>query len=201
MDMREGCAAALVAWVVGCGGDGGSEDGASATSSAAMPGDSSTGMATSSGSADPDSSSSATGEGSSTTGAALQLCGIDDLAPGAANPIEAGDRVAMQLPTEIGDILARSCGCHFADDLVVPGDYPPNGILDLTTWSAWQSDFGTLPTYEAARARLDPEIPAIIMPPLTCNVGAGETMLPEDRARLLEWIAALAPDGATWTGM
>jgi hypothetical protein len=142
-----------------------------------------------------------TSEGTSggSTGEALQRCGIDDLAPDASNPLVASDRVPMQLPIEIADILTRSCGCHLADDLVIPGDYPSTGMLDLTTWPAWHAPFGDEPTYEAARNRLDPAVPIIIMPPHTCNVGDGETMLPEDRARLLEWIVALAPDGVTWS--
>lgn len=199
-------ALSCVLWL-GCGDDGDAAD-EDATSSSSAASTSDGGSATTS-----TSSSDATGttesadttaeasEGSSTTSAATQLCGIDDLAPGAANPIEASDEMPMQLPIEIGDILARSCGCHFADDLVIAGDYPPNGTLDLTTWTAWHSDFSGSPTYEAARDRLDPAIELIIMPPQTCDVGNGETMLPEDRARLLEWIAAEAPDGPTWSGM
>jgi hypothetical protein len=135
----------------------------------------------------------------STGDVALQRCGIADLAPGASNPLVASDREPMQLPTEIADILTRSCGCHLADDIVIPGDYPAAGTLDLTTWQSWQIDYGSVPTYEAARKRLDPEIPELVMPPGQCDVGAGETMLPEDRARLLEWVVALAPDGVTWS--
>ncbi len=138
---------------------------------------------------------------SSSTGEPLQLCGIEDLAPGTPSPIVASDERPMQLPTEIAAILERSCGCHYADDLVIGGDYPSGGMLDITTWPAWQATFNNGPTYEAVRKKLEPSNPILIMPPYTCNVGGGETMRPEDRARLLEWIAADAPDGVTWSAM
>lgn len=206
--LRHACVSASFAIVIGCGDAGPPEDGAATSGGASGP--TSTGLASSAQTSEDTSGATSEGSnttgidssaGSDTTGAALQLCGIDDLAPGAANPIVASDRIAMQLPTEIGAILARSCGCHFADDLVVPGDYPRAGTLDLTTWSAWHSDFGAVPTYEAARLRVEAGIPVLLMPPPMCDVGDGETMVPADRARLLEWIAALAPDGPTWAGM
>jgi len=204
--LRHGCARASFAILIGCGDAGPPEDDAATSGGSSIPTTSSTGLggsAQTSGATTEGSNTTGvdTSAGSETTGAALQPCGIDDLAPGAANPIVASDRIAMQLPTEIGDILARSCGCHFADDLIVPGDYPQAGTLDLTTWSAWHSDFGEVPTYEAARLRVEAVIPVLLMPPPMCDVGDGETMLPADRARLLEWIAALAPDGPTWAGM
>ena len=156
------------------------------------------GTGTSSGSSGESSSDGGVAESSSGE-AALQKCGIADLAPGASNPLVASDRMPMQLPLEIADIMTRSCGCHLADDLVIPGDYPSSGTLDLTTWPAWHSMFGDDPTYEVARSRLTPDAPILIMPPHTCDVGGGETMLPEDRARMLEWIEATAPDGVTWS--
>ena len=157
-----------------------------------------TGASTTSGSSGESSSDGGVAE-SSSGDPALQKCGILDLAPDASNPLVASDRMPMQLPLEIADIMTRSCGCHLADDLVIPGDYPSSGTLDLTTWPAWHSLYGDDPTYEVARSRLTPDAPILIMPPHTCDVGGGETMLPEDRARMLEWIAATAPDGVTWS--
>ncbi|HWB81091.1 MAG TPA: hypothetical protein VG755_39280 [Nannocystaceae bacterium] len=190
----------------GCGDDGGeggasgsegSSTGQAATATTSSTTTTATGTSTTSGSSE---SSSDDGSADSSSGdAMLQKCGIDDLAPGASNPLVASDREPMQLPLEIADIMTRSCGCHLADDLVIPGDYPSGGTLDLTTWTAWHSMFGDNPTYEVARARLTPDAPILIMPPHTCDVGGGETMLPEDRARMLQWIAATAPDGVTWS--
>lgn len=145
------------------------------------------------------SSSETSAADTSSTGEPLQLCGIEDLAPGTASPVVASDARPMQLPTEIATILERSCGCHYADDLVISGDYPSGGMLDITTWTAWQSTFNNGPTYEAVRKKLEPSNPILLMPPYACNTGGGETMLPEDRARLLEWIDADAPDGVTWS--
>lgn len=166
---------------------------ASATTTSASTTSTNTTTASDTGSSETSAAESSTGD------AALQKCGIADLAPDASNPLVASDRTPMQLPLEIADIMTRSCGCHLADDLVIPGDYPAAGKLDLTTWPAWHSMFGDDPTYEVARSRLTPDAPILIMPPHTCDVGGGETMLPEDRARMLEWIAAMAPDGVTWS--
>ncbi len=199
----------LAIGLVGCAAPGGDDvaDGTSAGST--DPGSTTMGTTSPSTTTAPattesgtDTSATSTGDPSGSSGstdADLQRCGIEDLAPGAVNPLVASDRMPMRLPTEIADILARSCGCHLADDLVIPGDYPASGTLDITTWPAWQSPFGDVPTYEAARAKLDPRNPILVMPPHTCDVGDGETMLPADRARMLEWIVALAPDGVTWS--
>jgi hypothetical protein len=190
------CVTVVGALALACGDSGAADDGGSSgsgttTSTTSTTSTESTGLGT--------SSSETAAVDSSSTGEPLQLCGIEDLAPGTASPIVASDTRPMQLPTEITTILERSCGCHYADDLVIAGDYPSGGMLDITTWPAWQSTFNNGPTYEAVRKKLEPSNPILIMPPLTCNVGGGETMLPEDRARLLEWIAADAPDGVTWS--
>lgn len=180
-------------------GDTGSAEGSSSTDAGATTTVGATTMPATTTPVGSDSSSEAGSADSSSGDAALQRCGIADLAPGASNPLVASDRLPMQLPLEIADIMTRSCGCHLADDLVIPGDYPSTGTLDLTTWPAWHSLYGDDPTYEVARSRLTPDAPILIMPPHTCDVGGGETMLPEDRARMLQWIAATAPDGVTWS--
>ena len=127
-------------------------------------------------------------------------CGLADLAPGAPDPVVAGE-AAMQLPAAIGDIVVRGCGCHLADDLAadVP-DYPSTGALQLTTWTQWHAPFGTTttPTFEIVASRLVLDGPAGMPPPSACDVGDGATMDPADRTALLDWIAAGAPDGATW---
>jgi hypothetical protein len=200
----------LVGFVLGCSAcpaDGPAEDGAQSEGTPTSGTDTTTSSTTSASTTTATTTDASSSEASSSEGSVeassgdgeLQRCGIDDLAPGASNPLVASDRTPMQLPLEIADILTRSCGCHLADDLVIPGDYPAAGTLDLTTWPAWHAMFGDDPTYEVARSRLAPDAPILIMPPHTCDVGGGETMLPEDRARLLEWVEAMAPDGVTWS--
>ena len=108
----------------------------------------------------------------------------------------------MQIPPDISDILVRSCGCHQADDFTVDAavpDYPDGGPVQFDTWEQWQGLYpgSKTPLLETMRDRLAPDA-AFQMPPPACNVGGGESMLPEDRTTLLEWIDAGAPDGATW---
>lgn len=172
-----------------------SEDGAeTATSSGTDPtdpsatvtsgADASTGDATDAGDAD-------------STGAPLHACGLEDLKPGTADPIDSGTG-AMQIPPDIAAIQVANCGCHLADDLTVEApDYPSTGPFDMTTWAGFQvirpSD--RMPYHAIAHDYLD-----IGFMPLStyCNLGGGENITAEDRATLLEWLAMGAPDGATW---
>ena len=177
---------AVFVLVLGCGASGSEDDGGASSESGTSTTSSSSGGADSS---------------SGTTGEALQLCGLEDLKPGAPNPIVSGDG-AMQIPSDIGDILVRSCGCHLADDLAVDvmfADYPDAAPMQLETWEQWQGTYpgSDIPLTEIVRGRVAPDA-AAQMPPPACNTGDGESMLPEDRTTLLAWIDAGAPDGATW---
>jgi hypothetical protein len=141
------------------------------------------------------------GESDTSGGEVLQACGIDDLKPGAPNPIDAGTG-AMQIPPDIATILADNCGCHYADELAVTTVADYLGLADLATWSGWQEEHPSPNVAgivkDIVRQRLDPTSPQIMPPPVHCNLGGGETMPLADRQTLIDWIEAGTPDGATW---
>lgn len=147
---------------------------------------------------DAETSSSSSGSGSeSTTGAPEQACGLEDLKPGAPDPIDAGTG-PMQIPPDIAAIFLSSCGCHLADDLTVPDvpDYLSTGAFDMTTWAGFQAipPSGSEPYHARALTYVQMEV----MPLGSfCNVD-GEAMDPADRETLVDWLSAGAPDGATW---
>ena len=126
-----------------------------------------------------------------------QACGLEDLKPGTPDPIDAGTE-AMQIPPDIAAILVASCGCHLADDLAVPDvpDYLSTGGFDMTTWAGFQAipRADDMPYHARALGYVEMEF----MPLSSfCNVD-GEAMDPTDRATLVDWLSAGAPDGATW---
>ncbi|MBC8071793.1 MAG: hypothetical protein IAG13_25935, partial [Deltaproteobacteria bacterium] len=132
------------------------------------------------------------------------LCGIEDLKPGAPNPIIAGD-MAGQIPTEIGEILAENCGCHYADapfSRDALSDY--TGMAPMATLEDWQG-----PNYAGSPTTVIAVSEAYIandgpggMPPVfgQCDIGdgSGKGMPVDERATLLAWIQADGPDGANW---
>jgi hypothetical protein len=142
-----------------------------------------------------DAASSSSGESSSgTTMVPEQECGLEDLKPGTADPIESGLR-AMQIPPDIATILVENCGCHLADDHTVPDvpDYPSSSGFDMTTWAGWQ---GTHPATGSAYHDMALNYVEQDVMPLQpfCNVPIDATQ----EATLLEWLTQGAPDGATW---
>ncbi|HWB75632.1 MAG TPA: hypothetical protein VG755_11775 [Nannocystaceae bacterium] len=156
-------------------------------------------------------SDSATDSGGSsgTTGEPpIMLCGLDDLDPGATNPIVSGD-AAMQIPTDIGVILHDNCGCHYSPGPLAGGavPYPATGPFQISTWDEWQGNVtDTLTIIDDTLNRVDKGgenlmmFPGIIMPqPTYCHTGDGESMPLADRETLVAWLMAGAPDGATWT--
>ena len=183
--------------LLACGSSGSDDDG-DGTEGGTSP--TTSGVGTSSSGVD--SSSSGVVEGSSgTTGETIQFCGLEDLEPGAPSPVVSGSG-AMQIPPDIGDIIVRSCGCHLVDDFTVDAalpDYPDTGPVQFDTWEEWQGMYANTetPLLEVMRDRLAFDA-TFQMPLPACNVGGGESMLPEDRTTLLDWIDAGAPDGATW---
>lgn len=151
-------------------------------------------------------SEGATTMGDSTTGPTSKACGIEDLKPGSPTDlVDAGDG-AMQIPTDIGEVLANNCGCHYVDMLVRTdvADYFEVQPLKIATWSQWQGTFmrgaETVATVDAVRERImEPPVGAA-MPPVGCEAEPGENIADADRMLLLDWIAAGAPDGASWGG-
>lgn len=146
------------------------------------------------------------GDTAGTTGEVDLHCGIDDLNPGSTNPIVAGDG-AMQIPTEIGDVLATNCGCHYVDMLDrAVADYLQGTAAQpmlIETWAQWQGMYPTVPPkspIDESLARLDPAS-TLPMPPATaCDVGTGLNITAEDKALLVDWLMQGAPDGASWMG-
>lgn len=159
---------------------------AGATTTITGPNGSSTAAAESSGDA-----------GGSSTGAALQPCGLADLSPGAPDPIDAGT-AAMQIPPDIAAIQLASCGCHLTDELddTIP-DYGQTGPFDMRTWAGFQAlrAGDMMPWHAIALDYVQTEFM-----PLSafCDVGGGLHMDPDARATLVAWLTAGAPDGATW---
>lgn len=141
------------------------------------------------------------GESSTSGGDELLACGLADLDPGAANPVVAGDG-AMQIPTEIGAIFTANCGCHLNTSITLArgvAPYPPTLPFKMATWADWHSDYAAgVSMLEQARPRLDPSALSLMPQKGVCNVGNGETMPADERSRLLEWIDAGGPDGASW---
>jgi hypothetical protein len=134
---------------------------------------------------------------SESTGAPLHACGLEDLKPGEADPIQSGTG-QMQIPPDIAAIQLANCGCHLADDLTVEApDYPSTGPFDMTTWDGFQAirPSDRMPYHAIAHTYVE----SGFMPLSTyCNLGGGENITPEDRATLVEWLSMGAPDGATW---
>lgn len=185
----------------GCAAGGGSSDGGGSTGG----GDGNDGNTSSpttgndTNASDPTATSGDPSDGGTTdpTGTpSTRACGLAELAPDASDPIEAGDAAGM-IPGAIGTILADNCGCHYADppfDRMVL-DYPSSGAYAIATLD----QFLATGVIDKTLKRVNPANPALGMPtPNDCDVGGGEPMPPEDRATLISWLEAGAPDGASW---
>ena len=134
----------------------------------------------------------------------------------AADPavvIDAGDGVG-QIPTVIGEVLLGNCGCHYnTNNLLGSGyiDYTSNK-QPMATWADFHVDFGgtfpvgfsRMPAHAAIERRVvffDP----LPMPPYGCGVegeedpnGVPSRISAADLALLTDWLAADAPDGASY---
>jgi hypothetical protein len=139
-----------------------------------------------------------------------KLCSLEAVhaGDGATMTIDAGDGPG-QIPTVIGEVLLRNCGCHYTDD-VVPGmyvDYKSNAA-PMNTHADFHALFGgTFPqnyenmaTYLATEQRVVHSNP-LPMPPFGCGIEDGEPgqrISVEDLELLTQWLAAAAPDGANF---
>lgn len=205
------CALALV---LGCGaqesaegtstGTAGSSGGTSSTGagdSTSAP--SSSGVATTSDTGGSTAADTSGPTDDSTTAETLVLCGLQDVKPGAPNPVVSGTG-PMQIPPDIGAILVDNCGCHYADmlDAGPPiADYSSALPLKIETWEQFHSDYGVLtqqPTIASVLERVRDSPIQFTMPHRYCNIGGGERMDPTQRQILIDWLVADAPDGATW---
>ncbi len=137
-------------------------------------------------------------------------CALAVIDPGAdvAAALDEGDAVG-QIPTIVGDVLLRNCGCHYTDNIPLGQyvDYKSNK-QPLATLSDFHGNFmGIFPTgYEQMPAYLAVEQRVVFheplpMPSLGCGtVGEPGTISAADLATLADWLAAGAPDGASWPG-
>jgi hypothetical protein len=153
-------------------------------------------LATDGGSNDASDMESSTGE------PPIQYCGLEDLKPGAPSPVVSGVE-AMMIPPDIGTILVENCGCHYADMLAVGppvADYSSLLPLRIETWEQWQGTYGPTDysTLGISLERVRDSPLQFTMPHRSCYIGGGERMVPADRATLIAWMEAGAPDGATW---
>ena len=138
----------------------------------------------------------------------LRLCSLEALDPN-ADPtmvIEYGDGEG-QIPTVIGELLLRNCGCHYTDEVMVGPlvDYKSNA-QPMATWMDFQNNFTgilpmgfeTMPAHVAVHERVVNMMP-LPMPPPQCQVeGEPGWITMADRELLTAWLVAAAPDGASF---
>lgn len=124
--------------------------------------------------------------------------------------IDAGDGVG-QIPTVVGDVLLRNCGCHYNTNTLMPGSGYIDYLSDaqpMATWADFHVNFtGTFPVgYEEMPAYLAIERRVVCsdplpMPPFGCGAQDEDAMIgAADLALLTDWLAADAPDGASYPG-
>ncbi len=133
--------------------------------------------------------------------APIQLCGTQDLKPGAVSPIVSGTE-PMQIPPDIGTILDENCGCHYADELTVSGapDYPSALPFKMDTLAGFLAERQPgEPYHQVALTRVGGDVAPMPTEPF-CNVGEGEGMPVDQRATLVQWLTEGAPDCTTWSG-
>jgi hypothetical protein len=120
--------------------------------------------------------------------------------------IEYGDGEG-QIPTVIGELLLRNCGCHYTDNVMVGPlvDYKSNA-QPMATWADFQGNFTgilpmgfeDMPAHVAVHERVVNMMP-LPMPPPQCQVeGEPGWITMADRELLTEWLVAAAPDGASF---
>jgi hypothetical protein len=139
-----------------------------------------------------------------TGGGPAQVCSLQGVDPGAADPVDAGDG-AGQIPTVVGEVLNRNCGCHYASEATAPytallglGYQPMETLGDFTAAYA-----GINPNLYGAGSGADAIYDRVItlgtMPqPILCDLGGGTLITAEDRDLLQTWLDAGTPDGATF---
>ncbi len=117
--------------------------------------------------------------------------------------IDAGDGPG-QIPTIIGEALLRNCGCHYGDTLEYV-DYTTEET-PLDTHAAFHAtfngifpmEFQGMPVYLAVEQRVVYGNP-LPMPTIECDVEGEPGVITEaDKQLFADWLAAGAPDGASW---
>ena len=139
------------------------------------------------------------GTSASTTGEpGAPPCKLSTLAPGAPNSLVAGEG-DFELPTEIGEVIDRNCGCHLSDNEVFAPNTPLYyGTLQLSTYDDFHANFQGQPVYVEVDART---ITQRSMPPLFfCGDpdGLSSSLSQADRDLFSAWLVSGAPDAPTW---
>jgi hypothetical protein len=137
-----------------------------------------------------------------------RLCSLEALDPSTdpATVIEYGDEEG-QIPTVIGELLLRNCGCHYTDNVMLGPlvDYKSNA-QPMATWAHFQGnftgilpmDFEDMPAHVAVHERVVNMMP-LPMPPFQCQVEGEPGMITmADKELLTEWLELAAPDGASF---
>lgn len=149
-----------------------------------------------------ESTATATRGEDESTGSSMQLCGLDDVAPGVQSPFDIGT-AAGQIPPDVGEALSNNCGCHEVDptDLVM-GAFPYTGMLHFSTIAEVQGEYPvgdmTRPVIDALLERLHSDAPNPMPPPYYCDLGDGTVITDDDRQLLVDWLMAGAPDAPSW---
>ena len=138
----------------------------------------------------------------------LRLCSLEALDPSTdpTTVIEYGDGEG-QIPTVIGELLLRNCGCHYTDNVMAGPlvDYKSHA-QPLGTWADFQGNFTgilpmnfeDMPAHLAVHMRVVDMMP-LPMPPFACQVeGEPGTITAADKELLTAWLDAAAPDGASF---
>lgn len=161
-----------------------------------------------SGDDDPSVSGTDTTPTSDTDPIPLRLCSLEALDPSTdpATVIEYGDGEG-QIPTVIGELLLRNCGCHYTDN-IAPGplvDYK-SGAQPMATYADFHGlytgifpmGFEDQPAYVGVAERVVNHLP-LPMPPFLCQVeGEMGTITAADQQLITQWLEADAPDGANF---
>ncbi len=136
-------------------------------------------------------------------------CSLEAVDP-SADPeaaIDDGDGVG-QIPTVIAEVLLRNCGCHYNVGMLPPGyvdyisdDQPMSTHADFHQLftGTFPQEYEGMPAYLAVQQRVVEENP-LPMPALGCTVDdePGHRITDADREVLADWLAAGAPDGASY---
>jgi hypothetical protein len=135
-----------------------------------------------------------------------KYCDLETVDP-KADPqavVDAGDEPG-QIPTIIGDALLRNCGCHYSDNVVGYVDYMTNETpmathadFHATFTGIFPMEFEGMPVYLAVEQRVVFMNP-LPMPSIECDVeGEAGTISVADQNLFADWLAAGAPDGASY---
>lgn len=131
------------------------------------------------------------------SGESPPTCSLQLIAPRVASPVVMGDRADL-LPTEIGILVENYCGCHLVEDNAQLVEFTPpyTGSMRFSTLAEFHAPFQGQPTYIEIERR---SISNLNMPPVYhCDTLEFGSWPAGDFETFSAWLAADAPDGASW---